>query len=131
VTVVVDASVMVAALLDGGQDGEWSEEAIRGQRLWAPHLMPAEVTNIVRRSVAAKLISADAAAMALADLDALPMNLVPFRPFAGRVWELRDDLTSYDAWYVALAESLDAPMVSLDRRVARAKGPKCAVLVPK
>ena len=66
-TVVVDASAMVAVLLDGGPDGQWSEGAIRGQRLWAPHMMPAEVTNIVRRSVAAKLISADAAAMALAE----------------------------------------------------------------
>lgn len=121
---------MVAVLLDSGPDGQWSEGAIRGQRLWAPHMMPAEVTNIVRRSVAAKLISTDAAAMALADLDAFPLNLVPFQPFAGRIWELRDNLTSYDAWYVAAAESLDAPMVSLDRRLARAKGPKCPVLVP-
>ena len=55
---------------------------------------------------------------------------MPFRPFAGRIWELRNNLTSYDAWYVAAAESLGAPMVSLDRRLAHAKGPKCAVLVP-
>jgi predicted nucleic acid-binding protein len=121
---------MVAVLLDSGPDGQWSEAAIRGKRLWAPHMMPAEVTNIVRRSVAAKLISADAAAMALADMDALPLHLVPVQPFAGRIWELRDNLTSYDAWYVAAAESLGAPMVSLDRRLARAKGPKCPVLVP-
>ena len=121
---------MVAVLLDGGPDGQWSEGAIRGQRLWAPHMMPAEVTNIVRRSLVAKLISADAAAMALADLDAFSLNLVPFRPFADRIWELRDNLTSYDAWYVATAESLGAPMVSLDRRLAKAKGIKCPVLVP-
>jgi predicted nucleic acid-binding protein len=56
--------------------------------------------------------------------------LFPYRPFADRIWELRDTVTSYDAWYVALAESLDAPLATLDRRLAGAHGPICRFSLP-
>lgn len=129
-TVVVDASVMVALLVDVGRDGANAEAAVVGQRLAAPHLMPAEVANVLRRSTTSRLISADTAALALADLGDLPVLLYPFGSFSDRVWELRRNLTSYDAWYVALAEELDVPLLTLDRRLRRAPGLRCEVRVP-
>ena len=58
------------------------------------------------------------------------MELYPFAPVAHRVWELRANLTSYDAWYVALAEILDFPLETLDLKLSRAPGPRCDVIVP-
>lgn len=55
---------------------------------------------------------------------------VPFAPFAERVWELRANVTSYDAWYVAVAEQFDLPLATLDRRLARSAGPRCRFLLP-
>ena len=58
------------------------------------------------------------------------LELFPFAPFAERIWALRGNLTGYDAWYVALAEALDCPMVTLDRRLSRANGPTCDIITP-
>ncbi|HVR30757.1 MAG TPA: type II toxin-antitoxin system VapC family toxin [Thermoanaerobaculia bacterium] len=60
----------------------------------------------------------------------LEIALFPFEPFAARVWELRRNLTSYDSWYVAVAEALELPFASLDRRLSRATGPRCRFLLP-
>lgn len=122
---VVDASVAVALLIDSGPDGTWAEQALRGEHLVAPHLMPAEVANILRRAAARGDVSADAAALAHADLVALGVDLFPYEPFAARVWELRENLTAYDAWYVALAEALGAKLATLDGALSRAAGPRC------
>jgi predicted nucleic acid-binding protein len=130
VTLVVDASVVVAALVDSGSDGQWAETLIASDALAAPHLMPAEVTNILRRSVLADQVSADIAAQAHRDLLALPIELFAYEPFGPRVWELRHNLTSYDAWYVSVAEALAAQVATLDRRLATAPGPQCAFVVP-
>ena len=75
-------------------------------------------------------ISRIEATSAHADLTRLDVALFPFAPFAERVWALRGSLTSYDAWYVALAEALDCPLVTLDRRLSRASGPTCAFITP-
>jgi predicted nucleic acid-binding protein len=130
VTVVVDASVVVAGLVDGGPDGRWAEDLIAGGGLAAPHLMPAEVANILRRAVLAGDVSAEAASLAHVDLQRLPVTLFPYEPFADRVWELRANVTSYDAWYVALGELIVAPVATLDARLARAVGPRCSFVVP-
>ena len=61
---------------------------------------------------------------------ALELELHLFEPFSDRIWELRHNLTSYDAWYVALAESLDMPLATLDNRLAGTEGPKCRFLTP-
>ena len=129
-TVVVDASVIVAALVDGGSDGEWAESMLAGEDLVAPHLMPVEVANTLRRAARAGDLSVDVAALAHGDLVRLRVDLFPYEPHAGRVWKLRDNLSPYDAWYVALAEVLDLPLVTLDRRVASASGPQCAFRLP-
>ena len=127
---VVDAGFVVAALVDGGREGTWADGLLATDALAAPHLMPVEVANILRRAVSSGELTADAASMAHADLLALRIDLFPYAPFASRVWELRDNVTCYDAWYVALAESLDAPLATLEVRLSRATGPRCSFEVP-
>ena len=127
---VVDSSTVVAALADSGPDGRWAEELLASGHLAAPHLMPVEVANILRRAADAGQISADAAALAHGDLLELRVDLFAYEPFAERVWGLRTNLTAYDAWYVALAEVLDAPLATLDTRLARAPGVRCAFEIP-
>lgn len=127
---VVDASAIVALLVDAGPDGTWAEQVLAGEQLVAPHLMPVEVANILRRAAARGDVSADAAALAHADLLALGVDLYPYEPFASRVWELRENLSAYDAWYVALAEAMGARLATLDRALSRAAGPRCAFLTP-
>jgi predicted nucleic acid-binding protein len=131
VTLVVDASLVVSALVDAGATGRWAESRLlAGTPLNAPHLMPVEVTSILRRAAARGEITQDVASIAHADLLDLQVELFPYAPFAPRVWELRDNVTSYDAWYIALAESLGSNVATLDRRLARAAGPRCGFETP-
>ncbi len=129
-TTVVDASVLVAALVDSGHEGNWAESTLAEGHLAGPELALAEASNILRRLERAEQISRIEATSAHGDLLRLDMELFPFAPFAGRVWALRGNLTSYDAWYVALAEALDCPLVTLDRKLSRASGPVCEVIAP-
>jgi predicted nucleic acid-binding protein len=130
VTLVIDASLVVSALVDAGDTGRWAESLVASEPLSAPHLMPVEVTNILRRTVANGEITRDVASMAHADLLDLRVELFPYAPFAARVWDLRQNITSYDAWYVALAEFLGSSLATLDRRLARAAGPRCEFETP-
>jgi predicted nucleic acid-binding protein len=130
VSAVLDASVLVAALSADSAEGAWAEEIVGAGGLVAPHLALVEATNILRRlELAGKLgrLEAEAAAQ---DLLMIELELVPFGPFAERVWELRSNVTSYDAWYVAVAEELDLPLATLDRPLAAAPGPRCQFLLP-
>jgi predicted nucleic acid-binding protein len=127
---VVDSSVVVAALVDSGPDGEWAADALRGQALAAPHHMPIEAANILRRAVLAGDLSPDSASQAHADLLALRVELFPYAPLANRCWQLRDNVTIYDAAYVALAEQLHATLATLDARLARSSGPRCEFATP-
>jgi predicted nucleic acid-binding protein len=129
--VVCDASAMVAALLDSGSDGEWATAHMIGADLYAPTLLPYECANIIRRQELSRAISADQAAQAHADLLDLAIDLWPYEVLSHRAWELRTNLSSYDAAYVALAEILPAPLVTLDRRISRAAGVTCSVTVPQ
>ncbi len=88
-SIVVDASVLVAALIDSGPHGTWSEEVLANGSLLAPQWVQAEATNIFRRLERAKLITTPEANAALDDLMQLHIDLVPFEPFAERIWELR------------------------------------------
>ena len=125
-TLVVDATVVTCALIDDGADGVWAAEQLARGPLAAPHHMPVEVASVLRRAVSHGQIPQGLAALALQDLLDLRIELFPFAPFARRAWELRDNVTPYDAWYVALAESLGAPLLTLDRRLSRASGCGCA-----
>ena len=128
-TLVVDASLVVAALVDSGADGRWAEPLLTSDSLAAPHLLLAEAANILRRSALAGAISAEQASLAHADLLDLRVELFPYAPFAARIWELRENVTCYDAWYVAIAEALSAPLATLDARLAKSSGPRCRFLV--
>ena len=129
-SLVVDAGFVVAALIDGGPDGLWAEDLLAGADLAAPHLMPVEAANILRRSALAGEMSQDAAALSHADLLELRVTLFPYAPLAQRVWDLRGNVTAYDAWYVALAEALDTELATIDHRLSRASGCRCAFLTP-
>ena len=128
--VVVDASVLVAALVDSGREGEWAESTLIENSPAAPELALVETSNILRRLERAGDISRLEATGSHTDLIRLDLELFPFAPFAERVWALRNNLTSYDAWYVALAETLDCPFATLDRRIGRASGLQCTIHVP-
>lgn len=122
--------MVASALADRGSDGAWSAGAMRHRHLVAPHLLPAEVANVLRRAVLAGRLSDDVAAMAHGDLVALPIDYVAYAPFAERCWQLRATVSAYDAWYVAVAEALGAELATLDRRLVRAPGPRCRFLAP-
>ena len=127
---VIDSSVVVAALIDSGPHGDWAEEVLAGGLLQAPELVRVEATNIFRRLERAKLITTPEANAAQADLMQLDIDLFPFEPFAGRVWELRHNVTGYDAWYVALAEALKLPLATLDEPLSKSNGVTCKFLTP-
>lgn len=127
---VVDSSVVVAALLDRGPVGSWPEALLASGRHAAPHLMPVEVTNVLRRAALAGETSADAATLAHEDLRSLRLELLPYSLCAARVWELRSTITAHLAWYVALAETLGARLATLDARLTRATGTRCEFAVP-
>ena len=110
--------------------GEWAEAVLLNGPLAAPHLLHVEVANILRRAVLSGRLSRDASSLASADLLRMPVQLFSFGPLAPRVWELRDNVTPYDAWYVALAESLSVELATLDARLSRAAGPRCLFRLP-
>lgn len=128
--VVCDASALVALLLDGGPDGQWVTEALSGAELLAPALAVFEAANIIRRYDVAGHVSADQAAQAHADLLDLAIEHWPYELLAKRAWQLRQNLSIYDASYVALAELADATLVTIDRRISGAPGPRCAITTP-
>src|SRR5262245_9698099 len=101
-----------------------------GGSLHAPELVYVETTNILRRLERSRQIRTPEANAALDDLVQLNLEVFSYQPFAERIWELRHTVTSYDAWYVALAEALRLPFATLDRRLSRAKGPTCDFLMP-
>ena len=127
---VADASALVAALTDSSQHSAWARDALFGEDLAAPELLLAESTNTLRSMERRGDLSAADAAAAYDRLLRFDVQLHPFAPYAARIWELRHNLTPYDAWYVAIAESLGCPLITLDRRLTRAPGPTCPILAP-
>jgi predicted nucleic acid-binding protein len=119
---VVDASVLVE-YLSGGEHREAAEHAIGRERwVWAPALVDAEVGSALRRQARAKEISARKAGVALEDLLDMRLQRIPLAALVDRAWQLRDNVTFYDGLYVALAEELESPLLTLDARLAKVKG---------
>jgi predicted nucleic acid-binding protein len=127
--IVVDASVLVTALGDDGDDGRRARDRLNGERLTAPELVDLEVTSVFRRLCAAQQFDPARANQALEDLDALRLDRVPHRPLIRRCWELRHNVTVYDAVYIALAQILGATLVTADQRLANASGSTCDIEV--
>ena len=128
---VIDASVLAVSLIDDGPDGDLVRERLRGEQLAAPALIDLEVISVWRGLARGGHLDARRVGQALDDLQDLPIQRVEHTPFVARCWELRGNLTVYDAAYVALAEALQAPLLTGDRRLARATGPRCAIEVVK
>lgn len=129
-TVVPDSSALVALLVDAGDVGDWVADMARDTALAAPHLVLFEAANILRRQQLRGDIDATTATLAHQDLLALPIQLWPYSALAERAWQLRANVTNYDAAYVALAEHLGTSVVTLDGRLTRATGIRCAVHLP-
>lgn len=126
---VVDASVLAPALVDSGEDGHRFRARLRGEVVVGPDLLHIEVLSVVRRLLQAARLSPEQAAAAIEDLIAFPVRVYPTAPLLGRVWDLRDNLTAYDGCYAALAEAIDAPLLTADRRLANAPGVRCTIEV--
>ncbi len=98
--------------------------------LLGPELVHAEATNILRRLERARLITTSEANAAQEDFTQLDIELFPFEPFAGRIWELRHNVTSYYAWYVAIAEALNLTLATMDEPLSKSNGVTCKFLTP-
>ena len=122
---VVDASALAPALADDGADGDTARARLRGQFLVAPELVDLETTSVIRRQLHRGHLDARRAELALADLVSLPLQRAPHRPLLARCWELRQNLTVYDAAYVALAELLDVVLLTAETRLSGAPGVTC------
>jgi len=121
--IVVDASALLETLLRTPSAAAIERRLLHPREtLHAPHLLDVEVAQVIRRYAASGEITAVRGRTALADLNDFPLRRYPHDFLLSRVWELRNNLTAYDAVYVALAEALDAPLITRDRRLAGATG---------
>ena len=125
--IVVDSSIVASALADDGPDGDRARSRLMNEELAAPELIDLEVASVWHRALRAGRLPERRASQALADLGAAPLARARHGPLMARLWELRDNLTPYDAAYVALAEILDTVLVTADKRLAKASGIECEV----
>lgn len=124
---VVDASALVTLLIDHGPRGGTVAARLAGTQLHAPDHLAIDVMSALRRLRLAGTLGAPEATLALDGYGSLPIQLWPLALLSERTWQLGDNLSAYDAAYVALAERLDAPLITTDARLARASGPVCAI----
>jgi predicted nucleic acid-binding protein len=115
--IVLDASAALDFLLRDEANFDWLEQRLRDGRPAAPHLLDSEVAHVLRRHVLGGRLDEGRAAEALGDLDELPLDRYPAWPLIRRIWDLRHNLSGYDATYVALAEALDAVLITSERRL--------------
>jgi len=126
---VIDASAVVSLLIDPGDVGDSIARRMSAATLLAPAILPFEVANVLRRRRNSGLLSSTEASLALHEHGELPIDLWPWEPIAARAWQLGDNLSSYDAAYVALAERTGAVLITRDKRIAGAPGVRCAIEV--
>ena len=130
--IVIDASVLVEAYTVYGPVGDDARvELANLAALDVPAIFPCEVVSAIRARVNRGELSLARASAALEQPSSTRTVTCPFEPFQSRVWQLRDNYTAYDAWYVALAEWLDADLVTCDERLARATGARCRIRRPR
>ncbi|HST56067.1 MAG TPA: type II toxin-antitoxin system VapC family toxin [Solirubrobacteraceae bacterium] len=129
-TLVLDASALVQYLARGEQAEKVGRAILNGAGgLWAPHLIDAEIGHVLRRGVQRGELDAARARTALHELGELPLQRVAHGGLLLRAWEMRENLSFYDALYASLAERLDAVLITLDARIERAPGVRARVEV--
>jgi predicted nucleic acid-binding protein len=126
--IVVDASAVIEVLLGTPAASRVADRFFaEGETLHAPHLLDVETAQVLRRYALAGALGAERGMEALEDLADLPIARYPHQPFLFRIWELRHNVTAYDAAYIALAEALDATLVTRDAKLASAAGHKARI----
>lgn len=126
--IVVDASVLANVVGDDGRDGQRARLELRSaDALAAPGLVDVETVAVLRKRWIAGTVSDRRFAAAISDLQQLDLDRYPALPFIHRAYELRANVTAYDAAYIALAEALDCELLTADGRLAKAPGPRCAI----
>ncbi len=128
--IVLDASVVLELVLATGAAPRIAGRVLDpSESLHAPHLLDVEVAQAVRRYCSSGDVSPRTGRDALSDLLDLPITRHPHGPLLSRIWELRRSITAYDAAYVALAEALDAPLLTCDGKLARSHGHRARILL--
>lgn len=126
--IVIDASVLANVVGDDGDDGRLAREAVRDVGdLAAPDLVDVETVAVLRKRWLARTLPDRRFAAAVEDLERFPLERAPALPSLRRAYELRANVTAYDASYVALAELLGCELLTADRRLAGATGPRCVI----
>ncbi len=122
---MIDASAAVLGLLNDGD----ARATLREGAVVCPHLADSEVAHALRAQVQRGEVTAVDATRAIDTWGRLGIERIGVKGLLGRIWELRDNVSAYDATYIAVAEALEAPLVTADGRLARAPGPRCTVTV--
>lgn len=126
--IVLDASALLEVLLRTEGSARIEERIFRAEEtLHAPHLIDLEVAQVLRRYCASGEIDSTRGQEAIGDFCDFPITRYPHSLFLGRIWRLRDNMTAYDAVYVALAEALEVPLVTCDARLASAPGHRAVI----
>jgi predicted nucleic acid-binding protein len=126
--IVVDASALLEILLRTPVAERLMDRALdASERMHAPHLLDVEVTQVLRRLVQRKELTVARAEQALDDLSSLVIERHEHQPLVKRVWQLRDSISAYDGVYVALAEALNAPLLTCDAKLAGTRGHRAAI----
>lgn len=123
--IAIDANAVVALLVDDAELGSASRRHYSLHDLAAPDLLHFEVSGVLRKLCRLQILSQRAAQHALNDLGLLRISMVPYGAIGQRMWELRDNLSAYDASYIAVAELFDVELLTFDDRLRRAPGPRC------